>query len=246
MFIRNIGAALTLATVTLIYALGDNPLRALTLGHDPVTQGQEPNAQATSNSSPSAATATAVVLRFAVQGAENHDVSALSAKACPPVPVQTADAQASTPAKPINVDPAILDDISQKMKERLSKKMTVLVDPAESDIPTGAMVISGCITRANPGNAEARLVGMEVGASHLSVHITALHKANEGFQPFDDFTIDVKGGDLLPPIGPIGVAVHAARDREQTLSADASKIANKILKKIASDEKAHRQMTAVN
>lgn len=127
------------------------------------------------------------------------------------------------------------------MNERLSKKMTVLVDPAESNIPLGAMVISGCITRANPGNATTRLVGANVGASHLSVHVIALRKTPEGFRPFDDFALDVKGGDLLPPIGPVGLAVHAARDRRQTLSADAGKLADKILKKIANDSEVGRR-----
>jgi hypothetical protein len=75
----------------------------------------------------------------------------------------------------------------------------------------------------------------------LSVHVIALRKTQEGFHAFDDFALDVKGGDLLPPLGPIGLAVHAARDRRQTLSADAGKIANKILKKIAGDTKANQQ-----
>jgi Domain of unknown function (DUF4410) len=198
------------------------------------TDAQEPTAPAPATPN------TAVILHIGVQGSANQNVSALSVKSCPVVVGPVSDAQGTTP-DPIKIDPAILDEISLKMNERLSKKMTVLVDPAESNIPLGAMVISGCITRANPGNAATRLVGANVGASHLSVHVIALRKTQEGFHAFDDFALDVKGGDLLPPLGPIGLAVHAARDRRQTLSADAGKIANKILKKIAGDTKANQQ-----
>jgi hypothetical protein len=211
-------------------------LLVLTDGPPSRAQGQTATAQSPSSPDASSTTNTAAILRFGVEGSENHDVSSLSAKSCPVVVAPT-DGQSSTGAQPVQVDPAILDAISQKMNERLSKKMTVLVDPAESNIPVGAMVISGCITRANPGNAKARLVGMGVGSSMLSVHVIALRKTEDGFHPFDDFALEVKGGDKLPPLGPAGLAVHAARDRQQTLGADAGKIADKILKKIASDQK---------
>jgi hypothetical protein len=210
------------------------PMIGLALGAAPASA-----AQASAGPSPSAASPTAntaAVLRFGVEGSQNHDVSTLSAKACP-VMAAPVDAQGSSEEKPVQVDPAILDELSQKMNERLSKKMTVVVDPAEANIPVGAMVISGCITRANKGNAGARLVGMEAGASNLGVHVIVLHKTADGFEPFDDFALAVKGGDLLPPIGPAGLAVHAARDTRQTLSADADKLAGKILKKISSDQK---------
>jgi Domain of unknown function (DUF4410) len=206
-------------------------------------QGQVATAQSPSSPGASPTIGTAAVLRFGVEGSENHDISSLSAKSCPVVVAPT-DGQASTDAQAVQVDPAILDAITQKMNERLSKKMAVLVDPAESSIPVGAMVISGCITRANPGNAKARLVGMGVGSSMLSVHVIALRKTEDGFHPFDDFALEVKGGDMLPPLGPAGLAVHAVRDRRQSLSADAGKIADKILKKIASDQKA-KQKSAV-
>ena len=155
-------------------------LLVLTDGPASRAQGQTATAQSPSSPDASSTTNTAAILRFGVEGSENHDVSSLSAKSCPVVVAPT-DGQSSTGAQPVQVDPAILDAISQKMNERLSKKMTVLVDPAESNIPVGAMVISGCITRANPGNAKARLVGMGVGSSMLSVHVIALRKTEDGF-----------------------------------------------------------------
>lgn len=54
----------------------------------------------------------------------------------------------------------------------------------------------------------------------------------------DAFDIEVKGGNLLPPVGPIGLALHAARDSHQTLSADARKVADRILKRLNRDRKA--------
>jgi hypothetical protein len=204
-----------------------------------VVARQAATAQSPSSTGATPAT-TAAILRFGVEGSDNKDVSSLSAKSCPVVVAPT-DGQSSTDPQAVKVDPAILDEISQKMNQRLSKKMTVLVDPTEASIPVGAMVISGCITRANPGNAKARLVGMNVGASWLSVHVITLRKTEDGFHPFDDFAIQVKGGDLLPPLGPAGLAVHAARDTRQGLSSDAGKIADKILKKIASDQKAKQK-----
>ena len=101
------------------------------------------------------------------------------------------------------------------------------------------MVISGCITGAKSGNAGARLIGMNVGASRLSVHVVALSKTKDGWSPVDTFDMQVKGGDLLPPLGPVGLAVHAARDTRQSLSADAPKLADHILKKLSKDMKAH-------
>ena len=48
------------------------------------------------------------------------------------------------------------------------------------------MLISGCIT-VRPGERRNGLIGVEVGASHLSVHVLALRKTEDGFRPFDDF-----------------------------------------------------------
>jgi len=139
------------------------------------------------------------------------------------------------------VDPKILDKISGEMQKRLLKKMSVMVNPDPTAIPVGALVISGCITKANGGNAATRLIGMNVGASHLGVHVVALTRTKDGWSPMDTFDIQVKGGDVLPPIGPVGLAVHAARDTQQTLSADAKKLADHILKKLFQDMKAREQ-----
>jgi|GEM_PF-3381841 len=204
------------------------------------------NDSVVASSQPTALPRTAVVLRFAVQSQPVTDTAALSAQACPQVPAtqtspEAGDADASH--KPIKVDPAILDKITEEMQNKLSKKMTVLVNPDPQSIPVGATVISGCITRANAGNSAERLAGMGLGSSHLNVHVVALTRMKDGWNPLDTFDIQVKGGSYLPPLGPVGLAVHAARDTQQTLSADARKLADKILKQLAKDMKAKEQVT---
>lgn len=178
---------------------------------------------------------TAVVLRFAVQSQPLTDAAALSAQACPQ------SAGNAPPLKSFTVDPAILDKITEEMQKRLAKKMIVMVNPDPQTIPVGALVISGCITRADAGNAVTRLVGMTLGSSHLGVHVVALARTKDGWNPVDTFDLEVKGGDLLPPLGPIGLAAHAARDTRQTLSADAKKLADHILKRLAKDRRAREQ-----
>lgn len=119
--------------------------------------------------------------------------------------------------------------------------MTVMVNPDPKDIPVAALVISGCITKANGGNSAERLIGLNLGASHLGVHVVVLSRTKDGWDPKDTFDIQVKGGDILPPLGPIGLGVHAARDTRQTLSADAKQLADKVLKQLAKDTKARKQ-----
>ena len=56
--------------------------------------------------------------------------------------------------------------------------------------------------------------------------------------------MQVKGGDLLPPLGPAGLALHAVRDTRQSLSADAKKVADRIVKKLSKDMKAREEAVA--
>jgi len=197
--------------------------------------GQDANTIPPTSVQPGSQPRTAVVLRFAVQSQPLTDAAALSAQACPQ------SAANATPPKSFTVDPTILDKITDELQKRLAKKMIVMVNPDPQSIPVGALVISGCITRANAGNAVTRLVGMTVGSSDLGVHVVALARTKDGWNPVDTFDLQVKGGDLLPPLGPIGLAAHAARDTRQTLSADAKKLADHILKRLAKDKKAREQ-----
>jgi hypothetical protein len=208
--------------------------------------GQDNNASSPAgvqpySSEPGSQPKIAVVLRFAVESEPaTNTSSALSAQACPQTSAAAASPTGATPSKSETVDPKVLDAISDELLKKLSKKMSVIANPAPSAIPVGALVISGCITRANGGNAATRLIGMNVGASHLDVHVVALSKTKDGWSPVDNFDIQVKGADVLPPLGPVGMAVHAARDTQQGLSADAKKVADQILKKLSQNPKARQ------
>jgi hypothetical protein len=79
---------------------------------------------------------------------------------------------------------------------------------------------------------------MNVGASRLNVHVVALSRTKDGWSPVDTFDIQVKGGNILPPVGPAGLAVNAARDTRLGLSADAKKLAGRISKKLTQDMRA--------
>jgi hypothetical protein len=198
------------------------------------------------SSEPGSQPRTAVVLRFGVESRPVTDASALSAQACPQTSAPAASPTTATPSKSATVDPKLLDKISGEMQTKLSKKMLVMVDPDPAAIPVGALVISGCVTKANGGNAASRLIGMNVGASDLAVHVVALTRTKDGWSPMDTFDVQVKGGDVLPPIGPIGLAVHAARDPQQTPSADAKKLADNILKKLSQDMKSRERTGQVS
>ncbi|MDE1156627.1 MAG: DUF4410 domain-containing protein [Acidobacteriaceae bacterium] len=187
------------------------------------------------------------ILRFAVQLQPIENTSSLSEKACPQSvstqPVSTpSDASAGNASPQASaVDPVLLDKISEEMKNKLSKKMDVQVNPDLQSLPVGVIALGGCIVRASGGNSAERLVGMGLGSSHLDVHVVVVSRTESGWSPVDSFDLHVKGGNLLPPLGPIGFAVHAAKDTQQTLSADARKLADKILKQLANDLKEKEQ-----
>ena len=75
------------------------------------------------------------------------------------------------------------------------------------------------------------------GASQLTAHVVILSKTSTDFAPVDSFDLQVKGRAILPPLGPVGVGVHAVRERRETLSADGRKLANQTVKKLDSDMK---------
>jgi hypothetical protein len=186
-------------------------------------------------------------MRFAVESQPARGAAALSAQACPGATAApgsgddsaTLPTDAAAPPQALTVDPQILDIITDELQKRLAKKMSVLVNPDPRSIPPGAVIVTGCITRANKGNAVRRVIGLNLGASRLAVHVVIFSETTHGITPVDTYDIKVKGGNLLPPLGPVALGVHIGMDFRQTLSADAKKLADKILKKYAKDTKAH-------
>ncbi len=180
-------------------------------------------AQAGAINGPPTTGRSAVVLRFAVASETRADSATLPQQACP----QTNDLAG------LPVDPKVLDAISNELQKRLSKKMSVTTDADPNTIPVGALVVSGCITRADPGNPAKRLIGMNLGTSYLDAHVKVLVKKEAGFVPLGEFDVQAQGGKKLPPIGAIGLAAHAAAERRETLSADATRLADQLLKRLA-------------
>jgi hypothetical protein len=178
------------------------------------------------------------VLRFAVESQPVTDPAALSAQACAQPPGNAASSSSATSLANLNVDPRLLDAVTEEMQKRLWKETNVIVNPDPTAIPVGAMVISGCITRADGGNAASGLVGMKAGESYLGAHVVVLSRTKDGWNPTDTFDIQVKG---RPPLDATGLAVQGARDTQQTFSADAKKLSDKILKQLAKDMNARQQ-----
>jgi hypothetical protein len=179
---------------------------------------------------------TAAIMGFAYQAEAASDTNEFTAQAC-------REAAASMNEKDkLEIDPKTLDALSDALESKLSKKLNVISYPAPASIPTDAVVISGCIYRADSGNTAGKLVGMNMGASKLAVHILFQIKTSSGYTLLDSFDDQVKGGSLLPPIGPVGLVVHAIKMPKETLSADAKKMAGRIAKKLAQDLKQNESM----
>lgn len=206
---------------------------------------------AASAQSPTTASAdeqpTAVVLKFAVQSQSMPGTAALSLQACPQdnqaaesnggTSVSAADAAKNN----LTIDPKLLDAISAALQREFSKKkISVVVDPDPDTIPVGAQIISGCIFQAQKGSVGKRIVGFGWGASQIGAHVVVLSKTETGFVPMDSFDVQAKARNILPPIGAVGLAVHAAKAPMQTLSADAEKLAGQIVKKLNEPETARQ------
>lgn len=184
-----------------------------------------------------------VVVRFATAGQNLAEPHTLSSQACPGANSSgvATDHAAATPV--LTVDPQLLDAISEHLEKKFSKKTLALVAADAQAIPMGALVVSGCVTRADAGNAAERIVGMNLGASYLGAHVRVFSKAESGLMPVDEFDVQAKGGQLLPPLGPIGLAARAASAYRDALSADAEKLANQIWKKLAQTLKSQEAAT---
>jgi hypothetical protein len=177
---------------------------------------------------------TAAVFRFEAPSAST--AKAVGSQACAAYQESGLPGEASTQVQSVSLDPQLLDLISGELEKGLGKKMSVLVDPNPNAIPLGSVIISGCILQADKGNAAGRMMGMGAGASRLSAHIVLLSKTETGFAPVDSFDLDVKGRSFMPPT-PATLAVNAATAKSKTLSADAKKLAGKIVKKVVSETK---------
>lgn len=86
-----------------------------------------------------------------------------------------------------------------------------------------------------PGIIELPAFCCQIGA-----HVVVLSKTKAGFAPVNSFDVQVKASNTLPPIGVVGLALHAAKAPSQTLSADANKLAGQIVKKLNEETSSKR------
>jgi hypothetical protein len=153
-----------------------------------------------------------------------------SGDACPEVP----DAK----KKMVEIlDPKIGDALTHELQKKLAKKMTASVaQPGEQPKP-GTLVFAGCLTTVEAGNAAERMAGFNLGASHLGAHVVVARQTDGESHMVQEFDVSVKGGTLLPPLGPIGLVTHALREMRETLTADAKRLADEVLRTLEKDEK---------
>jgi hypothetical protein len=154
-------------------------------------------------------------------------------------PAESSSGPKSTKPPTEDQEAKLADNVTKQLEKRLAKMMPVIVAPP--DTPSGgSLVITGCSMGADAGNAAKRLVGLGLGASHLSAHIrtytSVLHRTS-GPVPVDEFDLAVKGSKKLPPLGAAGLAFNAVSEKNETLQADAKRLADGILKKLKKDQR---------
>ena len=141
-------------------------------------------------------------------------------------------------------NPDLPATISQEIAKKLTSKYEVLAAPHTLPLEAGTLVVSGCLTEVNPGSAAKRLVGMGLGSSRLAAHVVLSRQTGNGLVPVGAFDVAVKGGNLLPPLGPAGLAVHAAKEVRQTMDAQAKKLAGQVVKQLKKKDGTPTAVTA--
>jgi hypothetical protein len=165
----------------------------------------------------------ALILPFAVANNAAATPGA-SGDACPKTPDNNlADSNAQK----------LIDTISAELQKKLAKKMDARIGQPGDELAPGTLVLAGCLTTIDPGNAAKRMAGMNLGASHIAAHVVVQLKTEDALVAVKEFDATAKGSRALPPLSVVGVATHAAAERRETLSADAKRLADEILKTLS-------------
>ncbi len=167
----------------------------------------------------------ALILPFALA----NDAAATpgaSGDACPKTSNPNNNLADSNPQK-------LIDTISTELQKKLAKKMDARIGQPADELATGTLLLAGCLTTIDPGNAVKRMAGMNLGASHLAAHVVVQLKTDDGLVAVKEFDATAEGSRKLPPLGVVGVATHAAAERKETLDADAKRLADTILKTLS-------------
>jgi hypothetical protein len=127
----------------------------------------------------------------------------------------------------------LIDTISAELQKKLAKKMDARIGQPADQLAAGTVLLAGCLTTIDPGNAAKRMAGMNLGASHLAAHVVVQLKTEDALVAVKEFDATAKGSKTMPPLGVVGVATHAAAERKETLNADAKRLADEILKTLS-------------
>ena len=169
----------------------------------------------------------ALILPFAVV-TDPSGTPGPSGEACPKTPDPNVNNKILTDEE----KQKLLDTISTELQKRISKKMEARVGTPSDSSTAGTLILAGCLIRVDPGNAAKRMAGMNMGTSHLGAHVVTKIKTADGLVDFKEFVAYAKGGKILPPLGPVGAATHAAAERRETIDADAKRLADDIVKNL--------------
>jgi hypothetical protein len=167
----------------------------------------------------------ALILPFAVA----NDAAATpgaSGDACPKTPNPKNDVADSNPQK-------LIDTISAELQKKLAKKMDTRIGQPTDQLASGTLLLAGCLTTIDPGNAAKRMAGMNLGASRLAAHVVVQLKTADALVAVKEFDATTEGSMKLPPLGMVGVATHAAAEKRETLDADAKRLADEIFKTLS-------------
>jgi hypothetical protein len=183
----------------------------------------------------SSAKPSVVILPFSVLGHEGASALPLPSNPC----AASSDTSPPTQNEAQALNAALASGLPGKLTnttaQQLGAQDRMNVYKRLQDAPASALIVAGCVQRADPGNAAERVVGMNLGASVLAAHVQLYRRDQSQLQLVREFDVEVTGVNKLPPIGPVGLAVHGVRGMHETLGADVAKLSKKIAEQVVVD-----------
>lgn len=129
----------------------------------------------------------------------------------------------------------LADVVREELTNGLVKKIGVTFSNPPRMPAVGSLVFTGCFVDMEPGSASKRIVGMGLGATHLSAHVRVFYAGASSPVPVAEFDVAVKASQKVPALGAVGLAFKAARQRKETLQNEAKRLANEILARLEND-----------
>ncbi len=136
----------------------------------------------------------------------------------------------ATAAEVTNVTPegqaAVISGIAGELGKKLGDKYQVVSGTAGASAE-GALVLSGCFTEMNGGNATKRLIGAGMGSSLLRVRVQLVRMSEGKAVPVTEFDEVSKGRNF--GVGS-GMLINAMRAKRTSTAGDADNLADRIVK----------------